>query len=133
MASERQIAANRANALKSTGPKTAAGRLRSSGNAFRHGLSLPLPLDEGTAAKAELIARALVDDHNEERLSVATEVAHAQLELVRIHSVRADLMRTLDVQSSSIPELKRLVALDRYERLAHSKRRRAARKLQAEG
>ena len=30
MASEKQIAANRANAQKSTGPKTAAGRLKSS-------------------------------------------------------------------------------------------------------
>ena len=43
MASEKQIAANRANAKRSTGPKTAAGKLRSSRNAFRHGLSGPLP------------------------------------------------------------------------------------------
>jgi hypothetical protein len=39
MASEKQIAANRANAEKSTGPRTAAGKLKSSRNAFRHGLS----------------------------------------------------------------------------------------------
>jgi hypothetical protein len=39
MASEKQIAANRANAQKSTGPKTAAGRSKAGRNAFWHGLS----------------------------------------------------------------------------------------------
>jgi hypothetical protein len=46
MATEKQIAANRANAKRSTGPKTAAGRARSSRNAYRHGLSLELPLND---------------------------------------------------------------------------------------
>jgi hypothetical protein len=53
MATEKQKAANRANAQKSTGPKTAAGRLKSSRNAYRHGLSLPLHLDMSTSAKAD--------------------------------------------------------------------------------
>jgi hypothetical protein len=39
MATERQIQANRLNAKKSTGPKTAAGLMRSSQNRLRHGLS----------------------------------------------------------------------------------------------
>ena len=38
MATEKQIAANRANALLSTGPKTAAGRARSSMNSYRDGM-----------------------------------------------------------------------------------------------
>ena len=38
MATERQILANRANALKSTGPRTAAGKQRSSQNAVVHSL-----------------------------------------------------------------------------------------------
>jgi hypothetical protein len=37
--SERQLAANRANAQKSTGPRTDAGRLRSSANSITHGLT----------------------------------------------------------------------------------------------
>ena len=39
MASEKQIAANRKNATKSTGPKTEDGKLQSSQNAVRHGLT----------------------------------------------------------------------------------------------
>ena len=39
MATKRQIAANRRNARRSTGPKTAAGKAASSANALRHGLA----------------------------------------------------------------------------------------------
>ena len=59
MASTRQRAANRANALRSTGPKTAQGRRRASLNATRHGLSTPTaPCTLGPEAQrvAELIA-----------------------------------------------------------------------------
>ena len=38
MATAAQIAANRRNALKSTGPRTGAGKAASSRNALRHGL-----------------------------------------------------------------------------------------------
>jgi hypothetical protein len=78
MATEKQIAANRANAQKSTGPKTAAGRLKSSRNAFRHGLSLPLRLDPETSAKAEVVSRAVVcDQADEDQLLAATDLAQA--------------------------------------------------------
>ena len=36
---------NRANAKRSTGPKTLAGKMVSSRNAYRHGLSGSLPLE----------------------------------------------------------------------------------------
>lgn len=39
MASDRQMAANKRNALRSTGPRSNVGKLRSRRNAFRHGLS----------------------------------------------------------------------------------------------
>ena len=53
MATKRQIAANRRNARRSTGPKTAAGKAASSANALRHGLSaaraVVLPDEDGEA------------------------------------------------------------------------------------
>lgn len=39
MATDKQIAANRANALLSTGPRTYSGRESSKLNALRHGLT----------------------------------------------------------------------------------------------
>ena len=130
MATDKQIAANRANAQKSTGPKTAAGRLKSSRNAYRHGLSLPLHLDIAASAKADAIARALADDQaGKEKLAAAAEVARAQLELLRIRATRAELVAQVDLASGDFDQLKRLAALDRYERLAATKRRRASHKL----
>ncbi len=130
MATEKQIAANRANAQKSTGPKTAAGKLKSRRNAYRHGLSSPLRLDPVTSAKAGAIAQALIgEDPNEEKLRSAAEFAQAQLELQRIRSTRADLMAKIDLNQPAMHELQRLVALDRYERYAHTKRRRTGVKL----
>jgi hypothetical protein len=129
MASEKQIAANRANAQKSTGPKTMAGKLKSSQNAYQHGLSSPLRLDPVTSAKAAIIARALTgEDANENTLKLSAEFAHAQLELERIRSTRADLMAKFDLDQPEIRTLQRLAALDRYERYAYTKQRRASRK-----
>jgi hypothetical protein len=58
----------------------------------------------------------------------AAEVAQAQLELLRIRAVRAELMAMVDLGSVNLEQLQRLAALDRYERFAHTKRRRASRK-----
>ena len=53
MATKRQIAANRRNARRSTGPKSAAGKAASSVNALRHGLTaaraVVLPDEDGEA------------------------------------------------------------------------------------
>ena len=53
MATKRQIAANRRNARRSTGPKSAAGKAASSANALRHGLTaartVVLPDEDGEA------------------------------------------------------------------------------------
>jgi hypothetical protein len=133
MATERQIAANRANAKKSTGPRTAAGRSKSSRNALRHGLSAPLRLDPATSVKAAAIARALVDDGaSEEQLASAAEFAEAHLELLRIRALRHELAASIDLCPSP-QALHQLAALDRYERYAHTRRRRASGKLQGQG
>lgn len=129
MASDKQIAANRANAKRSTGPKTALGKSKSSRNALRHGLSCSLKRD-ALPPEIENLAQALVVDNGDEgqRLA-ATALASAQWELMRIRSVRARMMAAIDLSSTDASDWKRLVALDRYERLAHTSRRRAFRKL----
>jgi hypothetical protein len=63
MATAEQIAANRENARKSTGPRTPAGKARSRYNAMKHGLLAEAALlpeeDEGTFRELE---RALIED-----------------------------------------------------------------------
>jgi hypothetical protein len=51
MVSEKKLTANRANATRSTGPKTAAGKAVSKKNAIRHGLRSLLPVLPGETAK----------------------------------------------------------------------------------
>jgi hypothetical protein len=126
MASEKQIAANRANAKHSTGPKTAAGKLASSRNAFRHGLSTPLQRDPILSGKVEAIAQALVREQaGQNMFASAADFARAQLELLRIRVTRAELATGLNYHNTQ--QLRRVAALDRYERYYFTKRRRAFR------
>jgi hypothetical protein len=60
MATERQIAANRANAKRSTGPKTRGGRRRASQNAYVHGLAGQRPIEPDLIARVEQAAREIV-------------------------------------------------------------------------
>jgi hypothetical protein len=89
-----------------------------------------MALDMTASAKADAIARVLASDQaNDERSEAATEVARAQLEVLRIRAVRADMTAKLDLASTDVETLRRLAALDKYERLALTKRRRASQKL----
>ena len=90
MATEKQIAANRANARRSCGPKTVAGKLKSSQNAYRHGLSAPLRPDPVISTKANAIAPALAGEQpSEDRLASAAEFGP------RPAAVAADPLNTL--------------------------------------
>ena len=130
MASEKQIAANRANAKHSTGPKTRAGKMASSHNAFRHGLSAPSRLDSVTSAKVDAMAHTLAGEQaNEERLTSAADFVRAQLELLRISSKRTELMEQIRPNDDNMQGLRRVAALDRYERYCFTKRRRSLLKL----
>src|SRR6478609_5789084 len=82
MATEKQISANRANAKRSTGPRTVAGKCHSAQNAYRHGLSRPLPDDIATSSLTDAVAGAV---KNCFRNDLSTEMfALAQMELLRI-------------------------------------------------
>jgi hypothetical protein len=134
MTTEKQVAANRVNSKRSTGPKTPAGRMASSRNAYRHGLSYPSPLVPGMIAMADAIGRALAGKQaSEERITSAAEFARSELELLRIRSIRNELWAKVNLTYDATEELRRIAALDRYERYCLTNRRRASRSLDAAG
>ena len=75
MATKRQIAANRGNAGKSTGPRSPAGKKRSGGNAFRHGLTVSLLSNAAVAKQIERLARKLAGKTNSEIILEHARVA----------------------------------------------------------
>jgi hypothetical protein len=130
MATEKQIRANRENAKKSTGPRTAAGRAKSSRNALRHGLSLPLTFDAETSAKADRISQILTAEEDDEaKRMAALELTSAQLDLLLIRAIRGKAMEKINEAAGDLVSLRRFGALDRYEARALTRRRRASSKL----
>jgi hypothetical protein len=133
MTSERQIAANRKNAKKSTGPRSDAGRAVSRHNARRHGLATGIGCDPAFRDDIEKLARLLSRAGGKVKVGeFAREAAEAHLEVLRIRRFRAELyarMHFLGAASSeSLLELgEQLERLERYERRAFSRRKRAFR------
>jgi hypothetical protein len=84
MASARQIAANRRNAQKSTGPKSESGKKRSSKNAYRHGLSVPMSTVESEAQLKDLARQFAGDAADGRILALAERAAEAQLDLAQV-------------------------------------------------
>ena len=62
MASEGQIAANRRNARKSTGPRSGAGKKRASHNAHRHGLTSSIASTAAFAKQLDKLVREIAGD-----------------------------------------------------------------------
>jgi hypothetical protein len=92
MATNRQITANRRNGLLGRGPKTSAGKARSSRNALKHGLSIPVNRDKTLRRQIEVLARILVQSQAGNVFWKARAAAEAELELVR---ARAELVAVL--------------------------------------
>jgi hypothetical protein len=88
MASERQIAANRRNAQKSTGPRSASGRKRSSQNALRHGLARPLSAADFEKQLEDFARQISGGSDAPATLALARTAAEAELELSRVRQVR---------------------------------------------
>ncbi|MBR0719119.1 hypothetical protein [Bradyrhizobium liaoningense] len=124
MASIRQIEANRSNAKRSTGPKTAGGKARSSQNALRHGLVRsgdPAVTDNLAAAIALGLGHQVTPDS-------AMALARSKLALLRTRSLRQEMLAAL-VAGPLAAELKRLKGLERYERAALMQQSRTLRSL----
>src|SRR5262245_15389244 len=93
MASERQIAANRRNARKSTGPRSAAGKKRARRNAYRHGLSVSPSSNAAFAKELDRLVREIVGDTNDAiALERARAVAEAELDLARVRQAKVALI-----------------------------------------
>ena len=135
MLSPRKIEANRKNAQRSTGPRTAAGKARSSMNARRHGLAakadstLPLP------AEVRALAAEFAGPSPEPvRWHFATIAAIEEVKLRRVfeaHMLTSSITapngntrRDIQTFSEALPMLLRL---QRYEQRALSRRGRALR------
>ncbi len=98
MTSTRRLKANRANAQRSTGPRSTRGKARASQNARCCGLSLSVLLDPVLSAEAENLAREIAGEgHTPEILAHARSIAEAQIDVARIRQARHDLkVRKLD-------------------------------------
>ena len=146
MASVCQIAANRKNARRSTGPRTAASKARVSRNALWHGLGIPVTRDPEVSAEIDRLAAALAGPApTPAAIEQARIAVEAQFELLRVRAHRRALInckaaelaanhpatatgeRSGSEASSIVGVLSSLEALERYERRAESRRKRAVR------
>ena len=55
-----RLAANRKNALRSTGPKTSPGKRKAARNALRHGLAIPVWSDPSLSERIEALSRLVL-------------------------------------------------------------------------
>ena len=151
MTSARRIA-NQENPKRSSGPKTVRGKARASRNALRHGLSAARAGDALVSAEAVRMAEAFgFEDMSRSQFEQFLTIAKCEVELNRIAAARiaiferelarlaagrqqqhvhpelqevpAQLLR--DEVSAFNRAIPALCMLDRYERRALSRRRRA--------
>jgi hypothetical protein len=138
LTSDRKIKANRENARASTGPKTCTGRAHSAKNAFRHGLSLPVQLDQSLCKDLNAFANQIAGPVADNRIQrLALRVAEAQFDLRRVRAARCQLLSAVaatakiseDFAGILLQHIEQLHALDRYERRALSRCKFAIREL----
>jgi hypothetical protein len=108
MVSSTRLAANRANAKRSTGPRTEAGKSRSRLNALKHGLALAASavpgLEMDVMQLAQILAGAAKDDPLV--IAAAVRVAEAAIDVLRARRARVELMRQTDLSSDLLPPVK---------------------------
>jgi len=130
MTSPAKIRANRRNALRSTGPKSPAGKAVAARNARRHGLTVPV-LDEPSlvpevvalARRIETSVRGYAADAAGHVL--ACRVAETMIDLARVRLAKAPFVAALDADPGDGATLAQLWRLDRYERCTRGRRARA--------
>jgi hypothetical protein len=100
--SEKQLAANRANAQKSTGPRTEAGKNVSKHNAFKHGLT-------GNATVMNIEDAREQRDFTEAYIKSLNPVGPAETQLagvIALDNWRLNRVKTLEENTLSLGEMK---------------------------
>jgi hypothetical protein len=137
VASEKQISANRANALKGHGPRSAGGKARASRNATRHGLAANIWKQASAVREIEHLTQLLrADGHSEQKARLAA-VAEYQTKAIRNVRCRIgeQMFEAADGRGSEetlVKNLRRLQSIDRYERRIDSLKKRVFQKMQLE-
>jgi plasmid stabilization system protein ParE len=138
MTTDRKIQSNRKNAQRSTGPRSEPGRQISRRNALRHGLAIAIGSDSSFSSEVETLASAL--DRRTGRGTVrvfARQLAEAEIDLLRIRKIRATQFGAIVDNPGAGREAhselnENLAKLERYERRAYSRRKRALNAMMAD-
>jgi hypothetical protein len=94
LTSDRRHEANVVNAKASTGPRSKAGKARSSKNALRHGLNVSIWDDAALTSRAKDLALRIAGPKSDtERLVRARAIAEAQFTLDRVRVRRMRLLQ----------------------------------------
>ena len=100
--------------MRSTGPRTDAGKARAAGNSLQHGLSVPISALPEVDAKVTRLAQLIAGpDADESRLDLARRIAEAQVDLERVRAVRLLFLSgsTLDVSHTASKDSMALIRL----------------------
>jgi hypothetical protein len=89
--SNAKLEANRANAQRSTGPRTSAGKARSARNALRHGLNAAPSQGVSDVSTLDLAARMVGQPRANE---AGLEAAQAEEHLIRIRSIKRSTLES---------------------------------------
>lgn len=140
MTSDRRRATNRANAQRSTGPRTPAGKARAAANAVRHGVTAGLRSDHEDQEVVRLTAtyRPLVNDAASAQRAAQAHTHLQRTKAAKLHSLQLAVAQLRTTLPNATPEelegaaLLQIAAelrkLGEYERKARSRLKTALRR-----